>query len=101
MTWWHDPVLLVVNALAVARIERLISRDSFPPVAWLREHTLDWLNRDRDRPHWVDDLVNCPWCLSVWVAVGVTVCATFVPGWTWIAVPLAFSAVTGHLAGRE
>lgn len=96
-----NPILLVVNALAVARIERLISRDTFPPIAWVREHVLDRLNRNRNSAHWLDDLVSCPWCLSIWVAGAVTVLATLVPFWTWVAVPLAFSAVTGHLAARE
>lgn len=102
MTWLHDPVWLVVNALAVVRIERLISRDSFPPVAWLRDTLLDRLNRDRTREHWLSDLVHCPWCLGWWVAVGVVVAMSTLPHlWPWLAVPLAFSAVVGHVVRRE
>ena len=101
MSWLHDPVWLIVNALAVVRLERLIARDTFPPIQWLRDTLAEKLNRDRPTEHWIMDLVHCSWCLSIWVAGGVVALMSLLPTlWPWVAVPLAFSTVTGHLVSR-
>jgi Protein of unknown function (DUF1360) len=102
--WMHSPLMLIIYALAAYRIERLLARDTFPPIAWMRDTLVDRLNRDRDiqqGEHWLADLVSCPWCLGLWVAIAVVVLASLLPWWIVVAVPLAFSAVIGHLAGRE
>ncbi len=112
------PVLLVVNALAVARLAILITRDSFP-FGVLRERVRDWGNgrtawmtkpslqrsaRERQRmtaydgQHPVAYLVGCPWCVSMWLAPAVAVLAATGTWWLWISIPLAFSAVAGVLA---
>lgn len=92
---------LLIVALAVARITRLIVRDTFPPILWAREHLLarwpsedtsfteEWIDgettrygapviRDGDtwypaEPHWVGDLITCVWCCSAWVSLVATV----------------------------
>lgn len=95
-----DPVLLIVYALAVARITGLIVSDSItePP----RDAVIGWLD---DRPGtlgaWLADLITCPWCAGMWVAL---VASPMV--WFWghspvmliLAIALAFSQVTGMLA---
>lgn len=44
-------------------------------------------------------LVSCAWCAGFWVSLGVFLVAAALPTavWAFLAVPLAFSAVTGLL----
>lgn len=88
-----DTLETLVDALAVHRLTRLVQDDDVPfgPV---RELLLD-LGRDRK----VTELLTCPWCLSVHVAVLVLVLRRTIPrSWPWIARALASSSVTGLLA---
>lgn len=84
---------VVVDALAVARIVRLIQVDEIP-VGALRERVLD---RHGDKL-WAE-LLRCPWCLSVHVGAAVVLARHLFPrAWPWAARALASSAVAGHLA---
>lgn len=63
-----DPVLLVVYALAVARITGLIVLDDITEDA--RNRLLGWLDdRPRTLGAFVAKVVTCPWCAGVWVSL--------------------------------
>lgn len=97
-------VLLAVGA--TARITRLIGRDSitFFFRDWLAAHSEDARDaRDPDKPGEVslkeraftftEDLVACPWCLSVWVSAPVAAAAWMWGDTAWFLAPaLALSA---------
>lgn len=99
-----DAVLLVIYALAVARITGLIQADSITEDA--RDGLLAWLD---DRPktlgQFLSDLIGCPWCVSIWVGFIVAPLIWFFghsPVMLIPAIALAFSQVTGmsHNLGR-
>ena len=90
-------VWLLVDAGAVYRLTRLVTRDSLPPAQWIRDRVID---RWGDRA--LSTLVVCAWCLSFWIGCGVVAARLTVPGpWTALALALTFSAVTGWLSDRE
>ena len=68
----------VVAVLSVARITRLIVDDDYPPVKWA---TYQFVKRVPER--W-GVLVECPWCVSPYVAA-VVVAWGWASGlhWTW------------------
>lgn len=99
-------LLLGLMSLAVYRLTRLVVRDTFPPVLWVRDRVAGgwrpltesersgpgklvpephWtkidgvLNRYVRRaswsPHWLAELLTCPWCASGWIT-GIVVLAT-------------------------
>ncbi|HEU4752315.1 MAG TPA: DUF1360 domain-containing protein [Armatimonadota bacterium] len=95
-----DAVLLLIYALAVARVTGLIVADAITePV---RDRIIARLD---DTPgsagEWVATLITCPWCAGMWVSL---VAAPLV--WFWgdspvmliPALALAFSQVTGATA---
>lgn len=102
LAWLHDPVWLIVNALASYRLTRLWTRDWLPPLPRVRQYVIDRLNEGRDSEHPGTKLVDCPWCIGFWIGAAVTAIMSATPHW-WpvVAVPLAFSAVTGQLASRD
>lgn len=104
LAWLHDPVWLVVNALAAFRLTRLWTRDSLPPLPSIRQYVLDRLDKGREAlpEHPLTALVDCPWCIGFWISVAVVALMSALPHW-WpvVAVPLAFSAVVGWLASRD
>lgn len=61
-------VLLTLGA--VARITRLVVGDDFPPIAWARERIAAPGEREGAGAiaRAVADLIQCPWCVSVYVA---------------------------------
>lgn len=96
---------------ATARITRLIGQDSitFFFRDWLAAHSEDARDgRASVKPgritlrEWiftfVEDLVACPWCLSVWVAAPVAVLAWLFGGTGWFAVP-ALALTASHVTG--
>lgn len=81
---------LVVDALATYRLTRLIVEDRIAerPRAALRA-----------RSPFLDELLACSWCTSVWAAVGVVVARQVAPrAWEPLARVLALSAVAGLVA---
>lgn len=83
----------VIVALASFRVTRLVVFDQLTEP--LRERTVYKLS-DTGLGGWTKDLFDCPWCIGFWFA------ALFTLGWAWssdvtfwIALPFAFSAVTG------
>jgi hypothetical protein len=91
-------VNVLVDALAVFRLVHLIQRDSILDTP--REHLDLWLQeRGLDR---TAELLGCPWCLSVWCAIGVVGARRMFPrAWPPVAEALAFSAITGILSERS
>jgi hypothetical protein len=95
-----EPVLLVVYALAVARVTGLITVDTITESA--RNRVLVWLDdRPRTLGSTVATLITCAWCAGMWVSA---VAAPLVWWWgasPWMLVPalaLAFSQVTGMIS---
>jgi hypothetical protein len=91
--------LLVVYALAVARITGLIAQDDL--TAPLRRGLLARLPARPRLEHWVDDLISCPWCVSIWIAAPAAPLMWWYGSRPWVALPaiaLAFSQTTGMLS---
>lgn len=87
------PVETVIDALAVARLTRLFQEDDVWPVLEIRKAYLAEAGDSR----WAD-LVECPFCLGIWIAAGVVAARYLWPrGWPIVARILAGSAVAGHL----
>lgn len=93
---------------ATARITRLIGRDSitFFFRDWIAGHSDSTPKPGARRKFFtfLEDLVNCPWCLSIWVSIPVAVAAWMWGDSVWFTVPaLALSAswIAGHIATKE
>lgn len=59
-------VAALVGILSVARLTRLVTIDTYPPVVWVRT---TWDKITHDGP-W-SDLVHCPYCIAPYAAVPV------------------------------
>jgi len=93
----HNALDLAVDALATLRITRLITVDSFPPIAAAREKIQ---TRYEGKP--VAELVGCPHCAGVWVAGGVMLARRVAPRWwSCVAVLLALAAAPSLAASAE
>jgi hypothetical protein len=95
-----DPVLLVVYALAVARVTGLITTDTI--TEGIRDGLIGWLD---DRPKtlgsFVATLITCPWCSGMWVAAVASPLAWFWGDHPALLIPalaLAFSQATGMIS---
>jgi len=96
--WASNPLLIAVNVLTAFRLTRLWTRDSLPPLPWLRQTVQTrWGHRA-----WTE-LMTCPHCAGVWISAAVLAIASSPWGtaWLWLAAPLAVSAVVGLLASYE
>lgn len=95
----------LIDAGAAARLTRLITRDTFPPVAHAREWVLDRVDpgkvRDTDgEPPALAELLTCNWCAGWWVSAGVVIARAFAPRlWDPLARALAMSMIVGQVAG--
>lgn len=104
---------LLVDALAAARLTRLLTRDAVtdgPRARLAQRH--QHAPTDTDRARWGDTitdsggpipyLLHCPWCTGIWVAAGVTILRAL-PSLPWrpIARALAVSYVAGAAAARD
>lgn len=95
----HEPTLLALDALAVARLTRLVTTDT------ITEPVRNWLavirpGRLAERPR-VAEFLTCPWCISFWIAIGVVMLQTLAPSACLpISAVLAFSQVAGLLAAQ-
>lgn len=113
-------VLLVLTCLAVHRLTRLLTRDHLPLIAVPREKVVNYLDPagvvdgvpvvpTPTRPWGVVGwslafLLECDWCMSVWVAAAVVTVEDRVwhLGWLWtVLLGLAASSMTGFLAQHE
>ena len=112
---WVD---LAVLGLAAARITRLVGVDDFPPIRTLREKLLGrfpsgdtvWTEQPDQpetvwvaevgwvavEPHWLGELIVCPWCTGFWISVAAVVAYGYAPGpVVWISLPFAISHLIG------
>jgi hypothetical protein len=72
--------IFILMTLATYRLTRLLVVDNFPPILYVREKltgdeetnkpSLPWV------PWWLEYLAGCYWCMSVWVAGGMTLAVT-------------------------
>lgn len=89
----HEPLTVLLVMLTVWRVTRVVVLDAFPPVAAVRDAVADRFGPDSSWAY----LVECPWCVSMYVAPLVIV-PTILLG---VSVPvpvlvgLAASGVTG------
>ena len=84
---------VVLLILAVARVTRLVQRDDITerPRRWVQRHVSDRVN----------ELLACPWCLSIWLAAPAAVVFVWWPTNRVVLVVyslLAASHVTALLA---
>lgn len=85
---------LVIETLAVYRATKLLQQDDLPPLPELR----DRLMQRYGASPW-SALLDCPWCLSVWVAIASRVIRAVAPRfWRVGATVLASSAVAGVIS---
>jgi hypothetical protein len=85
---------VAIDALAVFRLTKLLQNDTIPPLPALRQA---YMRRYGATP-W-GELVDCPWCLSMWLG-GLALLADRVSPRVWglVSRVLAASAVTGLLS---
>jgi hypothetical protein len=90
-------VWLAVDGVAVYRVTRLLTLDSFPPVAHVRAKVLHrW-----GKSEW-SELAVCAWCMSPYVGALVVTARLAVPAWwTPVALVLAWSAASGWLSNTR
>lgn len=103
-SWWW----LAVDAACVYRLAILITKDTITDRLrlWVGRH--GWNPDLTQRPgrvaacwRWLFELITCPWCVGLWIAVGVVALTRFAPGvWQYPAMALALSAAAGFLAER-
>jgi hypothetical protein len=90
---------VVVWIVASARITRLLTQDSFPPVVWLR---MKW--DDKTEGNGWNVLFHCHWCMSFWVTAAIGVWG-FLSNlhWTWwiLNVVLAASYISAFVVERD
>lgn len=85
---------VAVDALATYRLTRLLQQDTVPPLPAVRERLMA---RYGASPY--SELLDCPWCLSVWLGLVVAALRRVCPRlWGITAHALAASAVTGLLS---
>lgn len=80
--YWIAVAVVVVTASA--RLTRLATYDKFPPVEWLREKYLDFMDEGPRRRPW-QLLALCGYCFSFWATLAVVVWADLsgvFEGWT-------------------
>lgn len=86
-----DAITILLTLAAVARLTRLITDDDFPPIAWARERLT--AAGERDGAHGVAralaDLIQCPWCVSVYVAAGVVLALEWGMSLVLLVIPTA------------
>jgi hypothetical protein len=100
MAWL--PLILAFGA--VARLTRLLTVDTFPPIVWGRAHLRAWLIRSGrdDENHWSVRLLGCAWCISFWIAAPVMALAYWFGPTAAFLIPagtLTASHAAGMLAG--
>lgn len=100
-----DPITAFTALGATARITRLVGRDTitYPLRDQLAKRATP--QSEDEKPSavwsWINELVGCPWCLSVWVAAGVAPAAIEYGdtlAYQWPAGLLTLSWLTGLAA---
>lgn len=90
--------LLLLGALATARLTRLVTTDR------ITQAPRHWAIRKLPEHSLAAYLLVCDWCVSVYAGAAVAAAGVFHGDWSWpvgIGAALAFSYVAGWLASRE
>jgi hypothetical protein len=88
----------LVDALAAARLIRLATRDTFPPVKRTRNLVIGWAGQGSS----IAELVDCPWCAGFWITAGVVAARRVVPrAWAPVADVFAAAFLASYLAGKS
>lgn len=88
----HSPLDASVDALAVHRLTKLVIDDHITEP--LRNKVYERFGDPSESK--ISYLVGCPWCVSVYMGLGVSVARTVAPGvWRPLAYALALSSLTG------
>lgn len=93
-----SPVLLIVAALAAARITRLITRDTLTQPIRLR--AINAVGPTSQLAY----LITCDWCTGMWVGAAVGVPVWLWPHQPWLICPLivlALAETIGLIASRD
>lgn len=86
------------DALAVARLARLVTTDTFPPAARARQRAYLATQR-RHGQEWVDGW-GCDWCAGAWLTAAVVLARAVAPrAWEPVGRALAVAQVAG-MVGR-
>ena len=101
--WWFVAAILVAT-LGVGRWARLVTYDTFPPAAWIRQQ---WMNLTHKHEEWAN-LFFCPWCFTPWlflVCFAHFAASFYHPFWAWSWWLLwgwgALSYVTSMIIARD
>lgn len=102
----------VVGLLSIARLTRLVTQDTFPPVAWLRAKW-DQLNEKTVKhqygginvvPGGWTDMLHCAYCFSTWATIpvlGWAILSDLSPAWWIINGWLAAAYVAAMIVARD
>lgn len=72
----------IVGVMSTARLTRLITTDTWPPVVWLRIKVASFAE-SRGLDEW-GDIVTCPYCAAPWLTFPVLAWAIWSDlHWTW------------------
>lgn len=99
MTDLHYFAAAVLATVSAARITRLITWDSFPPMIAIRNL---W-NRLTENSGW-NILFHCPWCMSFWVTLGVLGAgwgSDWHPIWWFVNAAFALSYLAAMIVVRD
>jgi hypothetical protein len=89
----HSIFWLVADALAVARLARLVTSDA------IFDRPREYIKRRGTKAAL---FITCPWCVSVWLAACAVAATHFIPSvWIYACLGLSFSEIAGLLAGHE
>lgn len=89
---------ILLGSLATFRITKFLLDDEL--IREPREKVEDFLSTHQAHPaaRKIDYLISCPWCLSPYVALPLTLLALKNPTLFYtVALPLSYSAITGLL----
>lgn len=96
LVWVMTPWVFIWT-LAAARLTRLWTRDSLPPLPAFRQYAYTRWSKSA-----LIELVDCPWCAGFWITLALAAVASTPaePVLRWAAVPLALSMVVSLLAAH-
>lgn len=93
-----DTLTLVIAALVTARLTLVITTDR------ITQAPRNWLLSRLEPESLMAYLIECNWCVSFYVGLGVAGGGVVAGWWAWpwlVPLGLAFSMVAGLLASRE
>ena len=96
----HPLALIAIDSAVAYRVARFAIEDALFDTP--RNALMAWLTRKAETdPRWrnATDLLECPWCLTVWTAAGAIVAGrpftgpVRLPVWSWLAVATGAMAI--------